>query len=512
LLSAGRLLLVRLRFPLVLLIALVVVGQWDTLRNYFSKLTRSRQAVSSNVAADIEFWCPMCPGVVSEWPSKCPVCNMTLVQRKRGDATPLPSGVVARMQLSPYRMQLAGIQTSAVGFRSLLKEVRLAGLVEQDDRLWSRIIGDSSKVTARAEVFEKDLPFLKPGQKIELAAEAFPGHAAWKGAVGEIRASAEGTVRTWSALFRIDDPKHELRPGMQVAAKVEFPVADLEPFRSMKRGTPPTRSEDQRKFYFCPDHPEVLRQEPGRCPHDNQELHTGLMAANQELGWCCPMHVHVTADQPGASCAECQGMQLGPRIVTYSPAGEVLAVPHSAVLDTGRKKMVYVERMPGMFDGVEVVVGPRCGDFYPVIAGLEPGQRVVATGAFLIDAETRLNPNIAVGYFGAAQASPSPRGRPPKAEPARKESPAKTILPDVLKLPPADRDLAVRQDICPVTDEPLGSMGVPVKVIVEGKAVFLCCKGCERELRANAKKYLARLAQKQASQAKGRSESPVVAP
>jgi Cu(I)/Ag(I) efflux system membrane fusion protein len=267
----------------------------------------------------------------------------------------------------------------------------------------------------------------------------------------------------------------------------------------MPRGTPPARSKDALKFYFCPDHPEVLREQPGRCPHDQRELQTGLLAANQQFGWWCPMHVHMTADKPGGVCQECKGMQLVPRIVTYSPPGEVVAVPESAVLDTGRKKMVYIERMPGMFEGVEVMVGPRCGEFYPVVVGLEPGQRVATTGAFLIDAETRLNPSIAVGYFGAAQASANPRVQPPAAEPARKQPatnsvpPAKSVLPDLLKLPPADRDLAVRQKICPVTEEPLGSMGVPVKLVVEGKTVFLCCKGCERELRANAKKYLARL-------------------
>ena len=50
-------------------------------------------------------------------------------------------------------------------------------------------------------------------------------------------------------------------------------------------------------------------------------------------------------------------------------AGEVLAVPESAVIDTGKRTVVYVERMPGMFDGVEVVLGPRCGGIYPVVRG-----------------------------------------------------------------------------------------------------------------------------------------------
>ena len=57
-------------------------------------------------------------------------------------------------------------------------------------------------------------------------------------------------------------------------------------------------------------------------------------------------------------------------------------------------------------------------------------------------------------------------------------------------LSPADRELAERQQICPVTRQPLGSMGTPVKITVEGRDVLLCCAGCEGELRANPGKYL----------------------
>ena len=82
------------------------------------------------VSSDTEYWCPMCPGVVSDWPTKCPVCSMTLVRRQKGEMTPLPDGVVARVQLSPYRIQLAGVRTSAVEFRRLECEVVVPGLLE----------------------------------------------------------------------------------------------------------------------------------------------------------------------------------------------------------------------------------------------------------------------------------------------------------------------------------------------------------------------------------------------
>ncbi len=109
-----RALQVRLRFVIVLLVAFLIVGKWGNLRNHWDTWwhrlagSHSKQHAVSN---DTEYFCPMCPGVVSDWPAICPVCSMDLVRRKKGDAMLLPEGVVARMQLSPYRIQLAGIAT-----------------------------------------------------------------------------------------------------------------------------------------------------------------------------------------------------------------------------------------------------------------------------------------------------------------------------------------------------------------------------------------------------------------
>lgn len=65
------------------------------------------------------------------------------------------------------------------------------------------------------------------------------------------------------------------------------------------------------------------------------------------------------------------------------------------------------------------------------------------------------------------------------------------------KLSPEDRALAEKQKVCPVSGEPLGSMGKPYKVNVEGRDVLLCCQGCEEEIKENPAKYLAKLDQKQ---------------
>jgi Cu(I)/Ag(I) efflux system membrane fusion protein len=441
---------VRLRFVAVLAVTFLVVGRWDAIRNRWDRLTRSSRsedAQAKAISSDTEYFCPMDPGVVSDWPGKCGACNMALVRRQRGDATPLPSGVVARMQLSPYRIQLAGIRTAPAEYKPLAREIVLIGTVSGD--------GGSTR-PIEADAFERDIPLLATGQRAEVVAE---GLSPLTATIREVRTDPP-RVR-----LEADDPARTLRPGSRAIARVRKPVADLEPFRSLPADPPPLRKGEPRTVYTCPSHADVLAEKPGKCPIDGKDaLEPRPLLANQRLGWWCPMHPHMTADRPGMTCKECNGMTLVPRVVTYRPAGQVLAVPESAVVQTGTRAVVFVERMPGMFDGVEVTLGPRTGDSYPVISGLEPGQRIATAGAFLLDAETRLNPSLAAGYFGAA------RGR---AEDVAASTPASV------------------KGTCPVTGKPLGSMGPPVTVNVAGRSVMLCCKGCEDAVRQSPEKYLA---------------------
>ncbi len=63
----------------------------------------------------------------------------------------------------------------------------------------------------------------------------------------------------------------------------------------------------------------------------------------------------------------------------------------------------------------------------------------------------------------------------------------------IKQLPAADQELALKQAVCPVSDGHLGEMGKPIKLTVEGRTVFLCCDGCEKEIKADPKKFLAKL-------------------
>lgn len=418
---AARVLLVRLRFFLVLAAVLLLVGYWHVLRNYFDRLTRSSTASGGAISADTEYWCPMCPGVVSDWPGKCPVCNMKLVRRKKGEAVPLPDGVLARMQFSPYRVQLAGIRTADIEYRSLRREVVLVGVVEQAN--------SASRVVVRAEVFAADLPFLHEGQTIQADADPLPGHVPFQGKIARIESA--------SVRLEIDDPQRELRPGTLVTARAETPIARLPWWQRA-----------------------VVEEWRDRTATD-LTLHALFVPAIPVSPGGIETLLHQAGTQALLAVAQ------GP------------AVPCSAVIDRGARKVVFIESGPGMFDAVEIAVGPRCGDYYPVLRGLEIGQRVAAAGAFLLDAEMGGNQGLAATYFGAT------RG-------------ASTSTPSIVpgSLSAEDQQRAAKQKICPVTGAELDSMGGPVRVEVSGSVVFVCCKMCEKPLRKNPKKYLAKLAAK----------------
>lgn len=68
------------------------------------------------------------------------------------------------------------------------------------------------------------------------------------------------------------------------------------------------------------------------------------------------------------------------------------------------------------------------------------------------------------------------------------------IAEAIKELPEDEQKQALAQRICAVEDgNRLGSMGMPYKIELEGRSVFLCCSGCEEEAKAHAKEILAKM-------------------
>lgn len=72
------------------------------------------------------------------------------------------------------------------------------------------------------------------------------------------------------------------------------------------------------------------------------------------------------------------------------PARPVLSIPRSAALVTGQRTLVFLKRPDGRFEPREVTLGVPDDDRYEILAGLVPGDTVVASGTFLLDAESNL--------------------------------------------------------------------------------------------------------------------------
>ncbi len=153
---------------------------------------------------------------------------------------------------------------------------------------------------------------------------------------------------------------------------------------------------EARLVYVCPEHPDVKSDKPGACPKDGKKLAYRIASdvARVTETWACPMHPERTAGGK-LQCPDCRAP------MKHLEIEELLAVPFSAVVDTGRRKVVFLEKGHGVYDAVEIQVGPRAGEWYPVRKGLAAGDRVVSAGAFLLDAETQLTKS-SVLYFGAA--------------------------------------------------------------------------------------------------------------
>jgi membrane fusion protein, copper/silver efflux system len=77
-------------------------------------------------------------------------------------------------------------------------------------------------------------------------------------------------------------------------------------------------------------------------------------------------------------------------VILQQPIGSSVAVPDSAVMNTGTRSVVFVARGNGMFEPRQVTIGAKADGFYAIRSGIQPGERVVVDANFLVDSESRL--------------------------------------------------------------------------------------------------------------------------
>ena len=74
----------------------------------------------------------------------------------------------------------------------------------------------------------------------------------------------------------------------------------------------------------------------------------------------------------------------------YTPRQRALSVPLDAVVWTGERTLLFVEEEGGRIRPVQADLGATVGDYVVVLSGVEPGERVVASAQYLIDAEANI--------------------------------------------------------------------------------------------------------------------------
>lgn len=257
------------------------------------------------------------------------------------------------------------------------KRIREGMYVAVGDPLYT--IADLSTVWLYADVYEYELPWVALGQPVAVEAEGVPGER-FEGMLAFIDPVVNDATRTVRVRVNLPNPDGRLKPGMFATAVIR---AALGP--NGKR----TPSHLAGKF-ACPMHPEVFSDGAGDCRICGMPLakvpEEPVASAPRHV---CPMNCQPAAMEPGR-CAVC-GMTLIPEEVRDNAAlPEVLAVPATAVLDTGTRKVVYVEIEPGRYVMRPITTGPRAGDHYPVLSGVTEGDLVVVKGNFLLDSQSQI--------------------------------------------------------------------------------------------------------------------------
>jgi membrane fusion protein, copper/silver efflux system len=323
------------------------------------------------------------------------------------------------------------------------KMVRPGQYVSEGETLYT--IADLGHVWLVVEVYETDLAWVRFGQQVRVTLEGDPAEE-FNGRVGFVEPVLNEQTRTVRVRVILQNPQGKLRPGMFAQAWIGV----------------------------------------GIMP-DGQPAPTGL-----EGKFACPMHPYVISDA-GGDCRVCQ-MPLekvpGEPIPLTEPP-RALAIPAEAVLTTGRRQLVYVERAPGQYERVEPRLGPRAGDYYPVLAGLAEGDLVVTRGNFLLDSQFQISGKPSLLYPDGISGGHGAHDH--GAASAAGSDEARRIAQNLARLDAADQTLARQQRLCPVTDLALGSMGVPMKLSIEGRDLFLCCGDCKPRVDANPGAILEKL-------------------
>lgn len=248
-------------------------------------------------------------------------------------------------------------------------------------------VADLSRLWLDLEAYESQLPMLRWGQEVTFTVEAHPGET-FSGRISFIEPLVDERTRTAAVRVAVDNTERRLKPGMFASAVV----------RPRMTASGAVASDELAGRWLSPMHPSIVKDEPGQCDICGMDL--------------------VPAESLGI-------------VGEHHDTSEPLVVPRTAVLFTGKRSVVYVaiaDADTPTYEGREVVLGPRAGDFYIVREGLEEGEQVVVNGAFRIDSAMQIaaKPSMMMpggGTTGSVHAGHGQMGSTESAMPERASVP-----------------------------------------------------------------------------------------
>ncbi len=353
------------------------------------------------------------------------------------------------VQLTPERLQSIGVTTGTVEYKRLSDDIRATGTVDINERLLSyvqvRFPGYIRKVFANATyqyirkgeplftVYSPDLVATEQEYLLARQTQKALNTSTVDGVASgadSLSAAAEQRLQQWEVA---PSELAELKETGKVITDltVESPVAG---YITERNALPNMYVEPSTKLYTVADlsrvwvyaqvfQNDVSRVKPGDTAQITADSYPGRIFSGQ-IEEILPQVDMATRTVRVRLAVSNPGLKLKPgmfvNVDLKTSLGRQLVVPASAVFQSGTSQLVFVNHGNGSLEPKEITVGPRVGDDFVVLKGLEAHQSIVTSANFLIDSESQLQ--AAAGSFvppppGAG--SNAPPGNAPVAAQAK---------------------------------------------------------------------------------------------
>jgi membrane fusion protein, copper/silver efflux system len=357
-----------------------------------------------------QIWtCSMDPQVRQPEPGKCPICGMDLIPLEEGAA----DGDPLEVKMSPNAMALANIQTAVVGYGSPVREVRMNGKVQPDERLkFSQVTHLDGRVEQLAVNFTGEP--VRKGQRIasvyspELvtAQQELFSALKIKDMQPALFTAAKQKLKNWKLsdqqieqIIAAGTPQERFPIHADVSGVVLEKMVNLGDY--VMRGMPLYQVVDLSRVWVLFDvyESDMAWAKVGSMVEFTVQSLPGENFKGK-ITFIDPVIDPMTRVAKARVEIANSGGKLKPEMFATGVIQSQLAVkkdklvvPKSAVLWTGERSVVYEKRTTDAgvtFLMREIKLGPLTGDGYVVSEGLEPGTEIAISGTFSIDAAAQL--------------------------------------------------------------------------------------------------------------------------